>query len=78
MKTDKNSQIVIYVIKGSTIRRFVILDLIIGAGIFYVVKLVSLSVLAASVSSFMGTEGIKRATKILNKSNVKKKTIKLT
>ncbi|UVI33246.1 hypothetical protein [Paenibacillus spongiae] len=69
MKTDKNSQFVVYIIKGSTIKRFLILDLIVGTGIFYVVKFVLSSVLIASVGSIVGTEGIKRAPKIIKKWN---------
>nr|WP_228467359.1 hypothetical protein [Brevibacillus sp. JNUCC-41] len=58
-------QFVIYVVKGSTIKRFLILDLIIGSGIFYVVKFISSSLLIASASSLIGTEGIKKAPKVL-------------
>lgn len=65
LSRKKNNQIVIYIIKGSTIKRFLILDLIIGSGIFYVVKFISSSILIASVSSFIGTEGIKKAPKVL-------------
>jgi hypothetical protein len=65
LSREKNNQIVIYIIKGSTIKKFLILDLIIGSGIFYVVKYISSSVLIASVSSFIGTEGIKKAPKVL-------------
>ncbi|PHD75920.1 hypothetical protein COF64_10960 [Bacillus sp. AFS043905] len=65
MSMKKNDQFVIYIIKGSTIKRFLILDLIIGSGIFYVVKFISSSILIASASSFVGTEGIKKAPKVL-------------
>ncbi|MEY9866451.1 hypothetical protein ABIE66_001830 [Peribacillus sp. B2I2] len=65
LSREKNNQIVIYIIKGSTIKKFLILDLIIGSGIFYVVKFISSSVIIASVSSFIGTEGIKKAPKVL-------------
>ncbi|MGE6613170.1 hypothetical protein ACQKFG_22095 [Peribacillus sp. NPDC076916] len=65
LSKKKNNQIVIYVVKGSTIKRFLILDLIIGSGIFYVVKFISSSLLIASASSFIGTEGIKKAPKVL-------------
>ncbi|WP_376774435.1 hypothetical protein [Paenibacillus eucommiae] len=64
---DKNSQMVVYFIKGSTIKKFVILDIIVGTGIYYVVKIICSSVLAASVGSIIGTEGIKRAPKIFKK-----------
>ncbi|TWE00621.1 hypothetical protein FB545_2956 [Peribacillus frigoritolerans] len=65
LSMKKNDQFVIYIIKGSTIKRFLILDLIIGSGIFYVVKFISSSILIASASSFVGTEGIKKAPKVL-------------
>ncbi|MDO7486889.1 hypothetical protein Q5O89_15890 [Peribacillus frigoritolerans] len=65
LRRKQNDQIVIYIIKGSTIKRFLILDLIIGSGIFYVVKFISSSIIIASASSFIGTEGIKKAPKVL-------------
>ncbi len=62
----KNDQIVIHIIKGSTIKKFLILDLVTGTGIYYVLKFISSSVLIALIGSFMGTEGIKKIPKHIN------------
>ncbi|MFD6209509.1 MULTISPECIES: hypothetical protein [unclassified Peribacillus] len=63
----KNNSIVFYVIKGSTIKKFLILDLVVGTGIYFAVKFISSSLLMASLASIIGTEGIKKAPKILKK-----------
>ncbi|WP_373921318.1 hypothetical protein [Peribacillus muralis] len=63
----KDNRIVFYVITGSTIKRFFLLDLIVGTGIYFTVKFISSSVLIASIGSFIGTEGIKKAPKYLKK-----------
>lgn len=68
MRKGKKNEIVIYVIRGSTIKKFVILDILVGSGIFYVVKFIFASFLIASAGSFLGTEGIKRAPKIFRRS----------
>ncbi|MFJ8246813.1 hypothetical protein [Peribacillus asahii] len=54
MKTQ--NQVVFYTIKGSTIKKFLILDCITGTGIYYAFKIISSSVLGSIVC----TEGIKR------------------
>ncbi|MCQ6563208.1 hypothetical protein NNL21_31535 [Paenibacillus mendelii] len=68
LKAGKDNQFVVYIIKGSTIRRFLILDLILGTGIYYVVKFIFASVLIASAGSIVGTEGVKRAPRLINKA----------
>ncbi|RKN74924.1 hypothetical protein D7M11_26985 [Paenibacillus ginsengarvi] len=69
---DKNRQLVVFIIEGSTIRKFIILDIIIGSGIFYMVKFLVSSIWIAWVSSFLGTEGIKRVSRLLkNKRKMK-------
>lgn len=59
----KQNQIVFYTIKGSTIKNFLIVDMITGTGIYYVVKLISTSVLMGMIGSIVGAEGIKRIPK---------------
>ncbi|WP_285768431.1 hypothetical protein [Peribacillus sp. SI8-4] len=63
----KDTQIVFYVIKGSAIKKFLVLDLIVGTGIYFTIKIISSSIIMASVGSFIGTEGIKQAPKYLKK-----------
>ncbi len=65
----KNDQIFIHIIKCSTIKKFLILDLVTGTGIYYVVKFISSSVLIALIGSIIGTEGIKKIQKFQNNTN---------
>ncbi|EEL47875.1 MULTISPECIES: hypothetical protein [Bacillus cereus group] len=69
MLNRKNNQIVIHIIKGSTIKKFLILDLITGTGIYHLVKFISSSALIALIGSIIGTEGIKKIPKFKNNTN---------
>lgn len=71
LKPDRSRQTVVYIveIKGAAIKKFVMLDILLGTGIFYAVKLICSSVLVASVGSFLGTEGIKRAPRMIHMCN---------
>lgn len=57
---EKQNQVVFYIIKGSTINKFLILDIITGTGIYYAFKIISSSVLVGILGSIVCTEGIKR------------------
>ncbi|MFJ7746440.1 hypothetical protein [Peribacillus sp. NPDC097295] len=59
----RKNQIVFYTVKGSTIKNFLIIDMIMGTGIYYVVKMISTSVLMGMIGSYVGSEGIKRIPK---------------
>jgi hypothetical protein len=54
----KQNQVVFYTIKGSTIKKFLILDCITGTGIFYALKIISSSFLVGFFGSMACTEGI--------------------
>ncbi|PFN05057.1 hypothetical protein [Bacillus cereus] len=69
MLNRKNNQIVIHIIKGSTIKKFLILDLITATGIYHLVKFISSSALIALIGSIIGTEGIKKIPKFKNNTN---------
>jgi len=56
----KQNQVFFYTIKGSTIKKFLILDFIVGTGIYYILKIISSSVLVGILGSYICTEGIKR------------------
>ena len=62
--TKKQHQMVFYSIKGSSIKNFLLIDLITGTGIYYAVKVISASVIMGMVGSVIGTEGIKWVPKI--------------
>ncbi|PFW66736.1 hypothetical protein [Bacillus pseudomycoides] len=69
MLNRKNDQIVIHIIKGSIIKKILILDLITGTGIYYIIKFISSSILIALIGSIVGTEGIKKIPKFQNNTN---------
>jgi len=58
MKTQ--NIVIFYTIKGSTIKKFIIIDFIFGTGIYYVLKVISTSVLVGILGSMVCTEGLKR------------------
>lgn len=60
-----NQQFVVYTIKASTIRNFLLVELVAGMGIYYVIKIVTSSVLIATAGSMIGSEGIKRAQRLI-------------
>ena len=63
MNIKEQNQAVFYSIEGSFIKRFLIIDIVMGSGIFYAVKIISTSVLIGMAASVMGTEGMKRIPK---------------
>lgn len=60
MRRNKQNSVVFYTIKGSTIKKFVLLDCLTGTGLYFAIKLVTSSVLIGMVGCIVGTEGIKR------------------
>lgn len=60
LRKKKQNQVVFYTIKGSTIKKFLILDCITSTGIYYVIQIISSSALIGFVGSIVGTECIKR------------------
>jgi hypothetical protein len=63
LKIINKPMIVIFTIKGSTIKRFIIFDLIFGTGLYMVVKIYSSSVIVATLGSLIGTEAVKKINK---------------
>lgn len=68
LKLNTQNQIVFYTIKASTIKKFLILDLVAGSVIYFAVKIIYSSVLIASIGSIIATEGIKRISKFQEKT----------
>lgn len=56
----KKSNVVFYTIRGSTIKKFILLDCITGTGVYYALKIITSSVLIGVVGSIVCTEGMKR------------------
>lgn len=63
MRKRNKQQVFFYVINGKPIKYILIIDLVIGTGIYYIVKIVASSVTIATVGSVIGSEGIKRIEK---------------
>ncbi|MNR35136.1 hypothetical protein D3C85_1529620 [compost metagenome] len=62
MKIYNKPIIIIYAIKGSTIKKIILFDIIVGTGLYFVVKIFASNAIIASIGSFIGTEGVKRFT----------------
>lgn len=58
--TLKPQKVLIHIITKKTIKRFVIIDLVLGSGIYSAVKIISSSLILATISSIAGSEGIKK------------------
>ena len=56
----KNQNIVFYTIRGSTIKKFIILDCLTGTGIYYALKFITSSIIVGIVGCMVCTEGLKR------------------
>jgi hypothetical protein len=46
-------------IEKSTLQKILLIDIIIGSGLYAIIKLISSSLLLATIGSLAGTEGIK-------------------
>ncbi|EEL87694.1 hypothetical protein bcere0029_24590 [Bacillus cereus AH1272] len=57
---NNNNQFVFHTIKSSAIKKFVIIDLITGTGIYWTVNFISSSALLAIISCVLGTKKIKK------------------
>lgn len=60
VEVSNKRRIVLLVIKRSSIQKFIVIDLILGTGIFYVAKIISSSAIVATIGSMIGTEAIKK------------------
>lgn len=63
VRAEKN-QMVFYSIKASSIKNFLVIDLFVGTGIYYIVKIIASSMVIGMISSMLGTEGIKKIPKL--------------
>lgn len=66
----KTNQVIFCTIKGSTIKKFLIIECITGMGMYYAIKIISSSVLIGVIGSIAGTETIKRVSKRLEKKSI--------
>jgi hypothetical protein len=60
LKINNKQIIIFYTIKGSTIKRVILFDIILGTAIYYVVEMISSSTIIATIGSLIGTEGVKK------------------
>ncbi|MBW3494213.1 hypothetical protein [Bacillus sp. FDAARGOS_1420] len=61
---NNNNQFVFHTIKSSAIKKFVIIDLITGTGIYWTVNFISSSALLAIISCVLGTKKIKKCNSL--------------
>lgn len=59
MERVHQPRMIFITIEKSTLQKFVLIDLVIGSGLYYIIKLISCSLLLATIGSMAGTEGIK-------------------
>ncbi|HDR4898567.1 TPA: hypothetical protein QCR38_000734 [Bacillus cereus] len=59
LNNNKN-QFVFYVIKSSTIKKIIIIDLIAGTGIYWSVNFISSNAIIAMISCIFGTKKMKK------------------
>lgn len=52
-------KVIFIAIEKSTLQKFLLIDIIIGSGLYAIIKLISSSLLLATIGSMAGTEGIK-------------------
>lgn len=60
VELSNKRRIVLLVIKRSSIQKFIVIDLILGTGIYYVAKIISSSAIVATIGSMIGTEAVKK------------------
>lgn len=73
MGSNGQSKVVFLVVKGTTIKKYILFNIVTGTGIFYLLKIVGLNIIISSIGSMVGSEGIKKLTdikKLLPKSKL--------
>ncbi len=59
MRLLRGNQVLICTVKGKTITNLVLLDLLLGTGIYYFIKIIGSSIIIASIGSMACSEGVK-------------------
>ncbi|MGG0261744.1 hypothetical protein ABEY48_16300 [Bacillus mycoides] len=57
---NDNNQFIFHVVQISAIKRFIIIDIIAGTGIYWTVNFISSNALLAIISCFFGTKKMKK------------------
>ena len=71
LANKKEKVFLVVVIEGSVIKRIMILDIIVGSGIYYALQWMCSSIIISMIGSMIGTEGIKKAQKQRKNPNIK-------
>ncbi|MCE4051556.1 MULTISPECIES: hypothetical protein [Bacillaceae] len=71
MAKKKEQVFLVVVIEGSVIKRIMILDIIVGSGIYYALQWMCSSIIISMIGSMVGTEGIKKVQKQRKNPDVK-------
>ncbi|WP_410768853.1 hypothetical protein [Fontibacillus sp. BL9] len=59
MRILRGNKVLIYTVKGKTIKNLVLIDLLLGTGIYFVIKIIGSSIIFASIGSMVCSEGVK-------------------
>ncbi|RCX23771.1 hypothetical protein DFP94_1011373 [Fontibacillus phaseoli] len=59
MRLLRGNKVLICTIKGKTIKNLVLIDLLLGTGMFFVIKIIGSSIIIASIGSMACSEGVK-------------------
>jgi hypothetical protein len=59
------NKVVFCSIKGSTIKRYILIDMLIGSGVYYIIYFISSSFLLGMTGSYIGTEAMKGIHKLI-------------
>lgn len=59
MEQVHQPKMIFIAIEKSTLQKILLIDIIIGSGLYVIIKLISSSLLIATIGSMAGTEGIK-------------------
>lgn len=68
MRGDIIIQTTFYVIESKVIRKFLVIDIMIGTGIYYVCRTICANEIVGIIGSIVGTEGIRRFPYIILKA----------
>jgi hypothetical protein len=69
-KKNEQAFLVVFV-EGAVIKRLMILDIMVGSGIYYALQWMCSSIIISMIGSIVGTEGIKKVQKQRKNPNIK-------
>jgi hypothetical protein len=68
MQQVHQPKMIFIAIEKSTLQKILLIDIVIGSGLYYIIKIISSSLLIATIASMAGTEGIKTINRSVSNS----------